>query len=173
MYEVLDILKYILPSLVVFVAVYYVMKSFLDHEKEKRLEELKKDSRNTITPLRLQAYERSVLFLERVNPNNLILRVSRSNYNAFQLQSILIKTIREEFEHNLSQQLYISSQAWEAVKTTKEEIIKLINTAAANTKDDASAADLAKNILELNIRNDKPIVASALEILKKEVSHIF
>jgi len=173
MNELLDILKYILPSLVVFGTVYFVLKSFLDNDSKKRILEIKMANQNTITPIRLQAYERLVLFLERINPNSLILRESRKEFNVFQLQSILIKTIREEFEHNLSQQLYISGQSWEIVKKTKEDVIKLINTAAANISDDADSADLAKKIIEMNLVNNKPIVAPALNVLKSEVSTIF
>ncbi|MCD4680495.1 MAG: hypothetical protein K8S00_08920 [Bacteroidales bacterium] len=173
MNELLDILKYILPSLVVFVAVYFVLISFLENDSKKRIMEIKLANQKTITPIRLQAYERIVLFLERISPNNLILRVSRKEYNAFQLQSSLIKTIRGEFEHNLSQQLYISTPAWEIVKKTKEDIIKLINTAAASVNDDANANELAKKIIEMNFKNNKAIVAPALEFIKKEVSHIF
>ena len=135
--------------------------------------EIKMANQKTITPIRIQAYERMVLFLERINPNNLILRVNRKDYNAFQLQSTLIKTIREEYEHNMSQQLYISTQAWEIVKRTKEDIIKLINTAAANLNDDADANELAKKIIELSLDNNKPIVVPALEFIKHEVNRIF
>ncbi len=173
MNELLDILKYILPSLVVFAAVYFVIRSFLDNDSNKRTLEIKMANQSTITPIRLQAYERVVLFLERINPNSLILRVSRKEYNVFQLQSVLIKTIREEFEHNLSQQIYISNKSWEVVKKTKEDIIKLINTAAASINDDADSADLATKIIEMNLINNKPIVTPALELLKSEVSRIF
>jgi len=173
MNELLDILKYILPSLVVFVAVYFVLISFLENDSKKRIMEIKLANQKTITPIRLQAYERIVLFLERISPNNLILRVSRKEYNAFQLQSSLIKTIRGEFEHNLSQQLYISTPAWEIVKKTKEDIIKLINTAAASVNDDANANELAKKIIEMNFKNNKAIVFPAIEFIKKEVTHIF
>jgi hypothetical protein len=103
----------------------------------------------------------------------LILRVNRKGYNAFQLQSVLIKTIREEFEHNLSQQIYISGQSWEIVKKTKEDVIKLINTAAASISDDADSADLAKKIIEMNLNNNKPVITNAVEILKREVNTIF
>ena len=173
MNQLLDILKYILPSLVVFGAVYFVIKSFLENDNKKRILEIKLANQKTITPLRLQAYERVVLFLERINPNSLILRISRTDFNAFQLQSNLIKTIREEFEHNLSQQLYISPQAWEMVKKSKEDIIKSINTAAANVNDDANANELAKKIIEMNVKNNKTIISPALEFIKKEVSQIY
>ncbi len=173
MNDLLDILKYILPSLVVFVAVYFVLRSFLENDSKKKILEIKMANQKTITPIRIQAYERMVLFLERINPNNLILRVNRKDYNAFQLQSTLIKTIWEEYEHNMSQQLYISTQAWEIVKRTKEDIIKLINTAAANLNDDADANELAKKIIELSLDNNKPIVVPALEFIKHEVNRIF
>ena len=111
--------------------------------------------------------------MKRINPNNLIIRINRKEYNAFQLQSALIKTIRAEFEHNLSQQLYISSQAWEIIKRTKEDVIKLINTAAASVKDNTDSGELAKKIIEMNLDNNRPIVSNAIEFIKSEVSRIF
>jgi len=88
------------------------------------------------------------------------------------MQTMLILAIREEFEHNLSQQVYISSQAWEMIKSSKENMVKLINTAAANLSDKASGTDLSQKIFELSL-SDKLLVRSALEFLKNEIRLVF
>ena len=130
MSEFLEILKYVLPSLVVFAAAYFLIRSFLDHEVKELKEEKKDISRKAAVPLRFQAYERIVLFLERISPPNLVLRVSQANMSKEILQAELLKTVREEYEHNLAQQIYISDKAWEVVNGAKEEVLSDINTAA-------------------------------------------
>ena len=95
-----EILKYILPSLIMFGALYFVMNRFLDTEHRKQLSILKKESISITTPLRLQAYERFVLFLERIVVDKLILRVNRPGMDAKFLKSALLKTVEEEFSHN-------------------------------------------------------------------------
>jgi len=89
-----------------------------------------------------------------------------------QLQTQLILAIREEFEHNLSQQVYISSQAWDMIKNAKEDMVKLINTAAAKLTDKASATDLSQKIFELAM-SDKTVARTALEFLKNEIRLVF
>ena len=173
MNELLEILKYVLPLLVVFAMVYYMIKLFLDNEQRKRTTDIKMTGYKIITPIRLQAYERLVLFLERISPESLIMRVHKPELSALQLQTLLILNIREEFEHNLSQQVYISSQAWEIVRNAKEEIIKLINTAASKLNDNANAIELSQKIFELSLLSDKPLYKSALEFLKNEIRQVF
>ena len=93
----------------------------LDNKQKKRLLELKKDERKVITPIRLQAYERSTLFLERISPEALIPRVHKNGMSARQLQQEMLNDVRREFDHNLSQQMYMSDQVWMVIKKAKEE----------------------------------------------------
>jgi hypothetical protein len=172
MNDFLEILKYILPSLVVFAAAYYLIKLFLDNEQKKRATDIKMAGYKIITPIRLQAYERLVLFLERISPESLLMRIHKPELTGLQMQTMLILAIREEFEHNLSQQVYISSQAWDMIKNAKEDMVKLINTAAANLSDKASGTDLSQKIFELSL-SGKPLVKSALEFLKNEIRLVF
>ncbi|MGD0710151.1 MAG: hypothetical protein ABR968_03145 [Bacteroidales bacterium] len=172
MNDFLEILKYILPSLVVFAAAYYLIKLFLDNEQKKRTTDIKMAGYKIITPIRLQAYERLVLFLERISPESLVMRIHKPELTGLQLQTQLIIAIREEFEHNLSQQVYISSQAWEMIKNAKEDMVKLINTAAARLTDKASATDLSQKIFELAL-SDKLVARTALEFLKNEIRVVF
>ena len=173
MNEILEILKYVLPSLVVFAATYYLIKLFLDNEQKKRIADIKMAGYKIITPIRLQAYERLILLLERISPESLIMRIHKQEFSALQLQTALISTIREEFEHNLSQQVYVSSQAWELIKSAKEDIIKLINTASTQLNDNATSMELCQKIFELSLSQDKLLYKSALEFLKNEIRHVF
>ena len=173
MTEVLEILKYILPSLVVAGVAYFILKEFLKTGNIKQQTEIKLANQNLITPIRLQAYERVVLFLERNSPNNLVIRTNKPNMTAFELQTSLIKTIRDEFDHNLSQQLYISAQAWDLVKNAKEDLIKTINTAASQTQENSTSANLGQIIFELSLKQKNSPNKIALDFLKKEIKTIF
>jgi hypothetical protein len=171
---VIDLLKILLPAGAVFAAAYLIVKRFLDNERDRRELENKRQNQAAVTPLRLQAYERIVIFLERINPSALVVRVGRNGLNAQQFQMELIKTIKAEYEHNLSQQIYMSYNAWELVKTTKEEIIKLVNITSTKVPHDSPANDLAIAIINISGNLGKKLPNDvALEFIKKEVNGIF
>ncbi len=172
MNELLEILKYVLPSLVVFAAAYYLIKLFLDNDQKKRASDIKMAGYKIITPIRLQAYERLILFLERISPESLVMRLHKPELSSLQFQTMLILAIREEFEHNLSQQVYMSSQAWELVRNAKEDLIKLVNTAATKLNDNATATELSQKIFELSL-SEKLLLKTALEFLKNEIRQVF
>lgn len=170
----LEILKIILPAAAVFFAAFLIVKRFLENDEKRRDNELKKGNQAMITPLRLQAYERIIIFLERANPNTLVVRVNKHGMSAHQLHIELVKTIKSEYEHNLSQQIYVSYGAWELVKTTKEEIIKLINISSTKVPHDNASNDLAMMILNITANLDKKLPNDvAIEYIKKEVNQIF
>lgn len=171
--QILEILKYVLPSLVVLFACYYIVKRFLDQQQHKALLEIRRMNQGTITPLRLQAYERAVLFLERISPNSLVMRTQKQGMNARELHQELLGAIRAEYEHNLTQQIYITDGAWEAVKRAKEETIKLINISASKTSDNASAMDLSKIILEISMQIERLPTQGAIDIIKSEVRTLY
>ena len=131
------------------------------------------DSRKITLPLRLQACERIILFLERIAPDSLIMRLAKVDLTVSEFQSLLINTIREEFEYNLSQQLYISSTAWELVRNAKEETIRMINQAAGKVESDAPASELAKQVYEDLIVNGEQPVRIAVEEIKREIQRLF
>ena len=169
-----EILRIILPATAVFVAAYLIVKGFLDNEQKRREQEYRRGSQATITPLRLQAYERVVILLERTNPNTLVVRVNKQGFTSHQLHLELIKTIKGEYEHNLSQQIYMSYGAWELVKNAKEEIIKLINISATKVPHDAPGNDLAMMILNVTANLGKKLPNEvAIDYIKKEVSQTF
>lgn len=167
------VLAVLVSSGMVFATSYFLLKQFFDHEQKKRLLELKMQNQSLITPIRLQAYERLVLFLERISPNSLIIRVYLPGMNAFQLQTTLIKNVREEWEHNLSQQVYISPTAWEYVKIAKEETIKMINIAASRIGENVSGTDLSTAILETSMQSQVQKTQQAIDYLKNDIRQLF
>lgn len=174
MEAIIDLLKIILPAAVVFLAAFFLFQKFFKNEQNKREHELKKASLNLTTPQKIQAYERIVIFLERINPNNLVVRVNKHGITARQLHQDLIQTIKSEYEHNISQQIFVSHNTWELVKTTKEEIIKLINISATKVPSDAPGNELAMMILNIVANVDKKMPNEiALEYAKKEIAKIF
>ncbi|MCH7657712.1 MAG: hypothetical protein IIB05_05280 [Bacteroidetes bacterium] len=171
--EILDILKYTLPALIVFFTSYFLIKAFIQNDQEKRKHEIILQNQKTITPIRLQAYERVTLFLERVSLESLIMRTSKQGMTSKQIQTSMLNTIRAEFEHNLSQQVYMTSAAWELIKNAKSNTIKIINSSADHVKPGAPAIEFSRYILEKVIEMDKEPTKVALEYLKKEVSMFF
>ncbi len=164
----LDIAKYILPSLVVLVTAYLVIRSFLENEQRNLEAERRTGWDKTLLSLRLQAYERMILYLERITPANLIMRVSKPEMDAEQLQTVMVRTIREEFDHNLSQQLYLSDEAWGQIKKAREDLIRMINTAATRIKLNAPSHELASVLFgDLQKEDDLPY-EKAIRLLKKE-----
>ncbi len=173
MNEFLEILKYILPSLVVFALAYFLIRSFLDHEVKQFKEGKKDETRKEITSLRFQAYERIVLFLERISPSNMVLRVSQPGMSKEMLQAELLRTVREEYEHNLAQQIYMSDKAWELVKNAKEEVLSDINTAAAKMTDKNTAADYGQQVISMHLEKKSKAYDTALQFLKEEIKEMF
>ena len=171
MEAVVEILKITIPSVVVMLTAYLLIKKLMENETEKRDSELKRKLSDTILPIRMQAYERLVLYLERISPSSLIMRVHKPGMSANRMHAELLRHIREEFEHNLTQQVYVSANAWEMSKNGKEEIIKLVNIAAQNVdKANVDGIALSKAIFELEGRIERMPTTQAIEYLKKEMA---
>jgi hypothetical protein len=172
--DVLEILKYTLPGLVVFAAVYYTLNSYLSSENKRKNMEIRSLHFRESLPIRLQAYERMTLFLERISPNNLISRLSKPEMTAHELHLTLIQNIKLEYDHNLTQQLYISPDTWMMIVQVKEEIITIINRVAIDVPPQAAAKELSRKIIEYFINSEQTIpTQKALNTLKYEVTKIF
>ena len=168
-----EILMCTLPALFVFLATYLVMSKMIKSEQLRLKAENVLNNQKYITPIRLQAYERMVLLLERISPQSLIMRTQRPNITNQELQSALLKTIRTEFEHNMAHQLYISDKAWEMVRMAKEDCIKFINQTALQTKPDGNSLQLCKLILEKLLDRDLDPTTKAINYLKEEIRTLF
>lgn len=168
-----DFVKIIFPAAAVLFAMYLTIKAFLAKDFEKKIVELRTQNTTVVLPVRLQAYERICLLLERVSPKNLILRVNNPAYNVVELQQILLASVREEFNHNLAQQIYISNEAWAMAQNAVEDIIGIINTAADQVQKDAPSIELAKAIFETVIKRDEEPSVKAIRFLKEEIRQVF
>lgn len=168
-----EILKYTIPALTVLITTWFLVKSFLNNaEKLRRIEFMMKTHEISL-PLRLQAYERITLFLERIAIDSLLLRFNQPGMTSRQLHSELLSSIRNEYEHNLSQQVYMSAQAWEMVKNARAQMIKIINTAAEKTNPNLPSIELSKNILDNIGEYSKSPTQNALDFIKSEIRGLF
>lgn len=167
-----DILKYILPSLVVLGAAYVVLSKQLANEADRRNFELRKLNVNQVTPVRLRAYERLTLLLERTKPEAMLLRLNLSHLTNFNLQTQLLQTIRDEFDHNMGQQIYVSAEAWTLVMNARESLMRLINGAAAQVQPSESAMQLAESVIQTYASKETTPTEIALDFLRKEVNLI-
>jgi hypothetical protein len=169
----LEILKYTIPALIVFFTVFLFLRTWGKQEDKRRNHEFNMHLKDDILPVRLQAYERVILYLERIAPESILLRLNRTGMTSSQLQTELQNTIRQEYEHNLAQQTYISIIAWDKVQLAKNHILKLINESAGELKDDASGSTLGKLVLEKVMELKTPPSQVAIGFLKKEVQDLF
>jgi len=167
-----EILKIVLPALMVFLAGYLALRAMIRNDADRRKTELMFNNIKITLPLRLQAYERLILFMERISPESIIVRMSKKGMLASDLQTALLGAIRAEWEHNLSQQLYVSNEAWEMVRNAKENIVKLVNISADRVNPNETALALSQKILETMVELDTNPVSYAVDFLKKEVKEI-
>lgn len=168
-----DLVKILIPAAAVMYAMYLVVKSFLNKEFERKMLELKVKGSDAVLPNRLQAYERMALFLERISPNNLLVRVNEPGLSSGQLQQLLLHHIREEFNHNLSQQIYMSDGVWKLIKAATDDTIGIINAAGRVVSQDAKSIELAKVIFEATGQRDQDPIQQALVYLKTEIQQLF
>ena len=170
---VADILKITIPALLLLLMAWLILRNMIKNDQNKRRQELLLQSNKTLTPIKLQAYERIVLYLERISLESLLMRTSSPDMSASQLQTALLNTIRSEFEHNLSQQIYMSPQAWEVVKSAKSNMIKIINNEAENLLLKSTGMDLTKRLFDHIMKIDKEPTRVAIDFIKMEIARIF
>lgn len=167
--EILEIIKYTLPAAIVFLTAYFLIRALIKNDQDKRKHEIILQNQKTVTPIRLQAYERIILFLERISLESLIMRTNKKGISSKELQASMLNTIRSEFEHNLSQQIYLTPTAWKVIVNAKSHTIKIINSSADHVKAGSPAIEYSRNILETVMKLDKEPTKVAIEYIKKEV----
>jgi hypothetical protein len=171
--DVFDFFKAILPALFMLIALHYLVGGyFRDKEKRDKVKAVR-DNQKMITPLRLQAYERLVLFLERISAESLLMRTTPAAKTCEMLQIELLQMVQAEYEHNLSQQLYVSIEAWKAVVSAKKYTVSLINNAAKDLDSKAPSLVLSRKIIELTMSLDQSITEKAIREIKTELHQIF
>jgi hypothetical protein len=179
MEAVIEFIKILVPASVVLFGVFWVVKIFITKEIEVKQLEVRSRSLETVLPNRLSAYERMTIFLERMAPQSLLVRINQmpsftdDPVSAREFQLRLLADIRNEYDHNVAQQIYMSESVWNLIKSAKENLIIIINEAASEMRAEATALDLSKKIFEkVNDMNIDPL-AHALSELKKEIQIVF
>ncbi len=167
---ILEILKYTLPALIVLGSSYLIVQKFLLSQNQRKQLALFQDAQDITLRLRLQAYERLVVFIERISPRQLLPRIYDSSMTVRDLQAAISFSIRAEFEHNLSQQIYVSRNVWETVKNVKEQEINMANQVGKTLNPDAPAKELYSRITDIILKTDEQLPTDmALEIINTEV----
>ena len=164
----IEILKYCVPSLCVLLATWLVMHKFYKSEAEKRLWELKRLSQKEISPLRMRAYERLSLLLERTTPEHLLIELNLGEMTILEVQQHLMRTIRLEYDHNLSQQVYVSDQVWDTIIAAREQMVAFINTMAQQMPPESTALDFAKVLITAYRSNGQTANDQAMQMLRTE-----
>ena len=169
----LDILKYTVAGIGIVYIAFYLFKPYLDKASSLQLLELKKAISTQTLPLRLQAYERLVLFTDRVNPSNLLIRLNGNGYSAAELHTLILAEIRSEYQHNVTQQIYVSSQAWAVVKRVKDDTVSLVNNAVKALPENSGGLELGRIILNHLSKLENDPYEMATNLIKKDLENIF
>ncbi|CAM3701698.1 hypothetical protein FSS13T_19030 [Flavobacterium saliperosum S13] len=166
--KIIEIAAYSLPSVITGGVAYYFFNSYLKNEEGRRRFLLHKESQKTALPLRLQAYERMALFLERINPGKLLVRIAPLSTDKNDYEALLIRHIEQEFEHNLTQQVYISDECWNIILTAKNTIIQTIRKTTLK----AENADKLREMILTDLMESQSPTVLALSFIKNEITEI-
>ena len=171
--SILEIVKLIIPAAAAIFGVQYTLKAFEERENKRAQADIKIKEREIALPIRLQAYERICMLIERISPENLIPRVNTVPMAANEFQSALLGEIRNELNHNLSQQVYLSAEAWKLTKQSTEAMKGLILKSVRELDENATVNDLARRILENMMTLEENPLELALGIIKQEIQQKF
>lgn len=168
--ELLDFLYAILPAAIVGVVAFYFFYTYSQNEERRRMFLMHRENQKIALPIKLQAYERMALFLERISPGKVLFRVKpvSEDYKAY--TNLLIATIEQEFEHNLAQQIYVSNECWDYIKTAKNATISLIRK--ASLKEDVDGIDNLRELILTSLIDKSTPTDAALSYIKKEVKNL-
>lgn len=168
--KLVELVMYAVPSLITGAVAYFMFQSHFKDQQNTRRWLIHRENQKQALPLKLQAYERLALFLERINPTKLLIRVAPIGDDKIDYQNLLIRHIEQEYEHNLTQQIYITDDAWVMILTAKNTIIQNIRKA---TKDESIAnADVLREKILSNLLDSESASTVALAYLKSEVSEV-
>lgn len=166
--KILEILAYTLPSLITGGVAYFLFNSYFKDQQNTRRWLLQKENQKDALPLRLQAYERMALFLERINPTKLLIRVTPISTNKNDYENYIIAQIEQEFEHNLTQQIYLSDECWTIILTAKNATIQTIRK--TNMSERVDSADKLREVILSDLMEKQSPSSAALSYLKNELN---
>ena len=166
--KILEILAYTLPSLITGGVAYLLFNSYFKDQQNTRRWLLQKENQKDALPLRLQAYERMALFLERINPTKLLIRVVPISSDKNDYENYIIAQIEQEFEHNLTQQIYLSDDCWTIILTAKNATIQTIRK--TNMSERVDSADKLREVILSDLMEKQSPSSAALSYLKNELN---
>ena len=169
--RVIELLFYTLPALITGAIAYYFFKMHTANEEGRRRYLIHKEAQKNALPLRLQAYERLALFLERINPAKLLIRIAPQSSNKFDYEEYLVSQIEVEYEHNLSQQIYVSEECWDIVTTAKNATIQMIRK--ANMSERVDTANKMREVILGDLFDKQTPSSVAIAHLKNEVAGLW
>lgn len=170
----MEIVAYIITLALICGLVVFMLLRMLKTIERTQNHHLRSEASKQLTPVRLRAYERMALFIERINPNSLLMRQNLAdNVPAATLHRELLTQIRQEWEHNAAQQIYISDESWNMVVNAKESIIELINSSMAELQPNTVAMGLATLILNTynnTKQKEETMLDKAIASIKKDIA---
>ena len=169
--RIIELVSYTLPTLIIGFVLYHFIELYTNNEKEKRNYLLQKESKPDVLSLRLQAYERMTLFLERINPSQLLVRITPISDDKNDYANFVIAQIEQEYEHNLAQQIYISDECWSTITTAKNATIQLILMETKNEK--ISDANQLREVVLKELLNKQSPSGAGLIFLRNEVRQLW
>ncbi len=169
----LEILKYTIPSLIVFATAYFLLKLYLDDRLRYEKAIQHNESLKTTLPLRLQAYERLTLLCDRAGVPNTLFRIRMSGMTTGDLRGSLMLAISQEFDHNTSQQLYVSETLWQIITLAKNETLAFISQTADHLPPDSDSEELVSALLKAI--DDMPVspLQRAIVAIRMEAGQLF
>ncbi len=174
METLLDILKYILPGLLVAGTAYYLLKTLLESQNRSVQLAQRNESLKITLPLRLQAYERLTLLCDRAALPNVLLRVRMPGMSMAELRGALLLAISQEFSHNTSQQLYVSETLWQIITLAKDETMAAVSRAAEGLDPESDADALVYQILQtVDEQNGATPLQRAIIAIRTEAAQLF
>ena len=167
-----EILKLTLPAFIVFLTVHTLLKQYLGKQYEMQVLDIKKSQQKATLPLRLTAYERLSLFCERISLSNLILRLRTQESTVETLKYAMMMAVQQEFEHNITQQIYVSENLWEIIKIAKEDTLACIDEAASSLNPKSDSSELISSLIQVMSGRIQPL-DRALVAIKNEASLLY
>lgn len=169
--QIIELLSYTLPAVVTGVVAYYFFDLHTKNEEGRRRYLLHKEAQKNALPLRLQAFERMTLYMERINPTKLLIRIAPLSQDKNDYENLIIAQIEQEFEHNLTQQIYISDECWTILVTAKNATIQMIRK--ANMSDRVDSSDKLREVLLSDLMEKQSPSNAALAYIKNEVAQLW
>jgi hypothetical protein len=176
----MDLSKYFLyasslttAGVIVAVVVYYLFDRRIQAGKQNNYNKPESNDGASLLQLRLQAHERMIIFVDRINPANLLLRLHQQGIEIGALQLMAVNEIKMEFQHNITQQLYLEATTWNVIRKLKDDTIAMVNNAVKNLPADVSGVELSKKVLHYMSEIDENPYELTIGLIKQDVRKLF